>query len=116
MGAARKGSETSWGALEKARRFWLSIGARHGRLTALPLFKIQYCPEPAWQPPEDSETAGELDGCGRQVELGGRALPAIQNSISPEKAQKLPGTAEAVGEPIRGLDGFGRQLELGAPG
>ena len=69
-----------------------------------------------WQPPEDLETARELDGCGRQVELGAPrvGLRAIQNSISPET--ELPGTAEAFGEPLKRLDGFGRRVELGTPG
>ena len=50
-------------------------------------------------------------GAGRAT---GRALRAIQNAISPEK--ELPGTADAVGEPLKRLDGFGRRLELGTPG
>ena len=143
MGAARKGSETSWGALDKAQRFWLSKRARHARERVLPLYpKFNAAQNRCGSRPRirNSRGAGRfwsssgagrtrvgLDGFGRRLELGAPGVGLfprgalekarrVCSSIGSVRARGRALPAETVGELLKRLDSFGRQLELGASG
>ena len=72
-----------------------------------------------------SETAGELDGFGRRCELGAPRVGLFPwgarekaqrawSSIGSVRARGRALPAQTVGELLKRLDNFGRQLELGA--